>query len=84
MGNIPDSSTIEGFRDITSLSSWKTMAERYAGDEEKPSKVLQMLHTISRDNACTRFSEMMGPDAGFRPQESSRGSKFMTITRRSM
>jgi hypothetical protein len=29
------------------------MVERYAKDEEKPSKVLQMLRTISRDNART-------------------------------
>jgi hypothetical protein len=40
MVNIPDSWTIEGFRDIASLNSWKATAERYAEDEEKHRKVL--------------------------------------------
>jgi hypothetical protein len=53
MVNIPDSWTIEGFRDIASLNSWKATAERYAEDEEKPRKVSQMLRPISRDNART-------------------------------
>lgn len=52
MVNILDSWAVEGFRDIASLSSWKATAEKYTEDE-KPSKVLQMLRTISRDNART-------------------------------
>jgi oligo-1,6-glucosidase len=53
MVNIPHSWTMEDFRDIGSLNSWKTTAERYATNEEKLNEALQMLRTISRDNART-------------------------------
>jgi oligo-1,6-glucosidase len=68
MVNVPDSWTVEGFRDIASLNSWKATAERYAEDEEKLGKALQMLCTTSRDNARTPVKWGDGPNAGFCPQ----------------
>jgi len=65
MVNVPDSWTVEGFRDIASLNSWKATAERYAEDEEKFGKALQMLCTTSRDNARTPVKWGDGPNAGF-------------------
>jgi oligo-1,6-glucosidase len=68
MVNVPDSWTVEDFRDIASLNSWKATAERYAEDEEKLCKALQMLRTTSRDNARTPVQWDDGPNAGFCPQ----------------
>lgn len=68
MVNVPDSWTVEDFRDIASLNSWKATAERYAEDEEKLGKALQMLRTTSRDNARTPVQWDDGPNAGFCPQ----------------
>ena len=35
MMNVPDYWTVDDFRDVASLNSWKEMRARYAGDEEK-------------------------------------------------
>lgn len=43
-------------------------AERYAEDEEKLSKALQMLRTTSKDNARTPVQWDDEPNAGFCPQ----------------
>jgi oligo-1,6-glucosidase len=83
MVNVPDSWTVEDFRDIASLNSWKATAERYAEDE-KLGKALQMFRTTSRDNARTPVQWDDGPNAGFCPQGVKPWIESMTITTRSM
>jgi oligo-1,6-glucosidase len=67
MVNVPQSWTRDDFRDIGTLNAWKEASARYAGVEEKLSKALQMLRTISRDNARTPVQWDDGPNAGFCP-----------------
>jgi oligo-1,6-glucosidase len=68
MVNVPDGWTVEDFREIASLNSWKATAERYAEDEERLGMALQMLHTTSRDNARTPVQWDDGPNAGICPR----------------
>jgi oligo-1,6-glucosidase len=53
MENVPKSWTIDDFRDVGSLIAWKEASSKYAGDKEKLNQALQMLCTISGDNART-------------------------------
>jgi oligo-1,6-glucosidase len=67
MVNVPDSWTIDDFRDVASLNSWRETSARYVGDEEKLGKALQMLRKVTRDNARTPVQWDDGPNAGFCP-----------------
>jgi oligo-1,6-glucosidase len=68
MENVPESWTIDDFRDVGTLNAWKEARAKHAGDEERLGKALEMLHTVSRDNSRTPVQWDNGPNAGFCPE----------------
>lgn len=68
MENVLESWTRDDFRDVGTLNAWKEASAKHAGDEERLSKALEMLRTVSRDNSRTPVQWDDRPNAGFCPE----------------
>jgi glycosidase len=65
MANVPESWTIEGFRDIETVNHWRELVGAYPADEERQRAAMKEYKIKSRDNARTPMQWDKTAHAGF-------------------